>query len=309
MLDNGLNVINSILGDRLKLFGPLFYNKKAGRIVQWQNVRFTCERSVVRSHVRPHFFMSILVNLRKELKAKANPEKAKILQRFFKTGKGEYGEGDIFLGISVPETRIIAQKYKDLKFKEIEELLKSKIHEERLTALLILVHQFHGAYINGNKITKKEIFNFYLKNTKYINNWDLVDLSAPKIIGEYLFGLGLINETKQTLYRLAKSKNLWERRIAILATYAFIRKNKFGEILKISEMLLDDKHDLIHKAVGWMLREVGKRSQTTLEKFLKTHYRKMPRTMLRYAIERFSEEKRRGYLKEKGRNKVVVDSY
>jgi 3-methyladenine DNA glycosylase AlkD len=143
-------------------------------------------------------------------------------------------------------------------------------------------------------LVRNKIFNFYLKNTKYVNDWDLVDLSAPKIIGEYLLGLASINGSNRILYKLAKSRNLWERRIAILATYAFIRKNKFEEILKISEMLLNDERDLIHKAVGWMLREVGKRSQKTLEKFLKTHYQKMPRTMLRYVIERFPEGKRRG---------------
>jgi len=240
--------------------------------------------------------MSTFANLRKELKAKANPKKAKILQRFFKTEKGEYGEGDVFLGLSVPETRRIAQKYKDLKFKEIEELLKSKTHEERLLALLILVNQFQGVMLKHNTSVRHKIFNFYLKNTKYINNWDLVDGSAPKIVGEYLLGFASINGSKQILYKLAKSKNLWERRIAIIATFAFIKNNQFAETLKISEMLLNDKHDLIHKAVGWMLREVGKQSQPTLEKFLKKHTSKMPRVMLRYAIERLTSGKRRGYL-------------
>ena len=242
--------------------------------------------------------MLTLANLQRSLKSKANPKRAKLSKRYFKTGPGEYGEGDVFLGISSSVMRPIAKKYKDLKIREIGKLLKSKIHEERQTALFVLVEQFHSAMLKHNTMLKHstlvrhKIFNFYLKNTKYINNWDLVDGSAPKIIGEYL-----LDKNRKILYRLAKSKNLWERRIAILATYAFIRKNKFEEILKIAEMLLNDKHDLIHKAVGWMLREVGKRSPKTLEKFLKKHASKMPRVMLRYAIERFSEGKRRGYLK------------
>ncbi len=231
-------------------------------------------------------------NLRRELKSKANSKRAKGSQRFFKTGKGEYGEGDVFLGISSSVMRPIAKRFKDLGFKEISELLKSKIHEERQTALLILVHQFQGAMTRHSAPAGYKIFNFYLKNIKYVNNWDLVDGSAPKIVGDYL-----LDKNRAILYKLAKSKNIWERRIAVLATYAFIKKNQFLEILKISEMLLNDKQDLIHKAVGWMLREVGKRSQKTLEKFLKTHYRKMPRTMLRYAIERLTSGKRRGYLK------------
>jgi len=253
--------------------------------------------------------MLTFANLRQELKSKANPKKAKLLQRYFKTGKGEYGEGDIFLGIAVPEIRKIAKKYKDLGFsaqsgsasggKDLRELLKSKIHEERLLALLILVEQFQRAMLEHSTSARDKIFNFYLKNTKYINNWDLVDLSAPKIVGEYLLRSASINGSTRILYKLAKSKNLWERRIAILATYAFIRKNQFAEILKISEMVLKDKEDLIHKAVGWMLREVGKRSQTTLEKFLKKHASKMPRIMLRYAIEKFPEEKRTGWLKNR----------
>lgn len=236
--------------------------------------------------------MLTLFSLRKELKSKANLKRAKILQRFFKTGKGEYGEGDVFLGIRTSDERKIAKKYRDLRFGDLRQLLKSKIHDERGIALLILVHK----YKRGGETEKKQIFNFYLKNTKCVNNWDLVDSSAPKIIGEYLLGLGLINKTKKTLYRLVKSKNIWERRIAILATYAFIKKDQFAETLKISEMLLNDKHDLVHKAVGWMLREVGKKSQKTLEKFLKKYASKMPRVMLRYAIERLPEAERRYFL-------------
>ena len=243
--------------------------------------------------------MLTLANLRKELKSKANSKRARGSQRFFKTGKGEYGEGDVFLGVRTSDKRKIAKKYRNLGFGDLKQLLKSKIHDERQTALFILVHQFQCAMTRHSASVRNKIFNFYLKNTKYINNWDLVDLSAPKIIVDYLLRLGLIDETKQVLYKLAKSRNIWERRIAILATYAFIRKNEFKEILKISEMLLNDKHDLIHKAVGWMLREVGKRSQATSEKFLKKYASKMPRVMLRYAIERLPERKRKGYLKKR----------
>lgn len=248
--------------------------------------------------------MSVFANLRKELKSKADSKRAKNLQRFFKTGKGEYGEGDVFLGLTVPQIREICRKYPDLKLAEIGELLKSKFHEERLAALLILVHQFQDAMISHSVSGRDRIFKFYLKNAKRVNNWDLVDLSAPKIVGAYL-----LDKNRNILYKLAKSKNIWERRIAVLATAAFIKEGDFKEILKISEMLLNDRHDLIHKAVGWMLREVGKprnvhrdalrgkRSQAALEKFLNKYSAKMPRTMLRYAIERLPEIKRKIYLK------------
>ena len=226
-------------------------------------------------------------NIQKDLKKLANPEKAKILQGFFKTGKGQYGEDDIFLGIVVPEQRKVAKKYSNLNLGEIKKLLSSKIHEHRLVSLFILANQYQKA----DKQTKKKIFNFYLKNAKNINNWDLVDLSAPNIVGDYL-----LNKDKSILYKLAKSKNIWEKRIAIMATFSFIRNNGFDATLKISEILLEDEHDLIHKAVGWMLRELGKRNQAIEEKFLKKYYKKMPRTMLRYAIERFSENKRKSYL-------------
>jgi 3-methyladenine DNA glycosylase AlkD len=234
--------------------------------------------------------MSNLQSLKSELKSLSNPEKARVLQRFFKTGKGEYAEGDIFLGIPVPESRKIAKKYLALSREEIKALLESKIHEERLIALLILVHQFKKA--KKNRLEQRRIFNFYLSNTKHINNWDLVDLSAPNIVGEFAF-----KDETSILNLLARSQNLWEKRIAIVSTLTFIRKRKFGETLAISEMLLNDQHDLIHKAVGWMLREVGKRNLEILELFLKSHYKQMPRTMLRYAIEKFPEEKRQMYLK------------
>ncbi|OGE14391.1 DNA alkylation repair protein [Candidatus Daviesbacteria bacterium RIFCSPHIGHO2_12_FULL_37_11] len=237
----------------------------------------------------------MLKKLRADLEKFKNPEKAKSLQRFFKTGKGQYGEGDIFLGISVPILRKIAIKYKDLPFTGITKLLKSKIHEERLIALLLLVHNFQ----KGDKKKRKEIYEFYLKSTKHINNWDLVDLSAPKILGADLLDPRLREDDKKILYKLAKSENLWERRIAIIATYQFIWKAKeYKNTFKIAEILLSDKHDLIQKAVGWMLREVGKRiSQDTEEDFLRKNYHKMGRTALRYAIERFPESLRIKYLK------------
>lgn len=210
------------------------------------------------------------------------------MQGFFKTGPGEYGEGDIFLGITVPEVRKTATKFNELKFSDVKKLLGSKIHEERLTALLILVHNFNI----GNEAERNKIFKFYLANTKNINNWDLVDLSAHKIVGEHI-----LDRSRNILYKLARSKKLWEKRISIISTFAFIRDNELKDSLKISEILLNDDHDLIHKAVGWVLREVGKKSLATEEKFLKKHYKKMPRTMLRYAIEKFPEKKRKAYLK------------
>lgn len=226
-------------------------------------------------------------SVEKELQKLKDPKKAKVLSKFFKTGKEEYGQGDIFLGVTVPKQRQVAKKYINLDLEELQKLLSGKIHEHRLTALLILVSK----YERTDGALKKKIFNFYLKNAKNINNWDLVDLSAPNIIGDFL-----LNKNKLILYKLAKSKNLWKKRIAILATYAFIKKDQFEDTLKISEILLGDGHDLIHKAVGWMLREVGKRNQELEEQFLKKHFQNMPRTMLRYAIERLSEEKRRLYL-------------
>ncbi|MBS3100170.1 DNA alkylation repair protein [Candidatus Pacearchaeota archaeon] len=229
----------------------------------------------------------MLNELKKELNSIANPEKAQILQRFFKTGKGEYGEGDIFLGIIVPEQRKIAKKYSDLTLNALKELLNSEIHEHRLISLFILINK----YKKSDEAEKKKIFDFYLLNTRKINNWDLVDLSAPNIVGEYL-----ANKNKDILYSLAKSDNLWEKRIAVLSTFSFIKEKNFNNSLKISEMLLNDKHDLIHKAVGWMLREIGKRNVNSEKEFLDKHYKVMPRTMLRYAIEKFPEEERKRYM-------------
>lgn len=229
----------------------------------------------------------MLKKLRKDIKKLGNPKKAEILARFFKTGKGEYGEGDVFLGLMVPESRKVAVKYKDLEFEDIATLLNSKIHEERLISLLILVYNFK----NGEGKNKEKIYKFYLENAKKANNWDLVDLTADKIIGAHL-----IDKDKSVLYKLAKSDNIWERRISIIATFYFIRKHKYNVTFEISKLLLNDKHDLIQKAAGWMLREIGKRNQDSEEKFLMKYYKKMPRTMLRYAIERLDEAKRKFYM-------------
>ena len=228
-----------------------------------------------------------LLQLQQELKRATNPKQAKLLQRFFKTGPGEYGHGDIFLGIMVPAQRKIVGKYTDLSFPEIQKLLNSKIHEHRFCALVILVSKYKKA----NDAEKKRIFDFYIKNSRKINNWDLVDVSAPKIVGEYL-----LNKNKAILYELVRSKNLWQKRIAVLATFWFIREKKFDDSLEISEILLKDKHDLIHKAVGWMLREIGKKNKQVEIKFLEKHAHKMPRVMLRYAIEKFSKKERTYFL-------------
>lgn len=232
----------------------------------------------------------MVLEIKKELRELGYPKKAKISARFFKTGKGEYGEGDIFLGIKVPDQRKVAKKYTYLKLEGLQKLLQSKIHEERLVALLILVNKYQKA----EEGLKREIYKFYLKNSRYINNWDLVDLSAPKIVGAYLLDKP---KERKVLYKLAKSLDLWERRISILATYTFIRNKQLKDTLKIAQILLGDKHDLIHKAAGWMLRELGKVDQKKEEEFLQKHYRVMPRVMLRYAIEKFDREKREYYLK------------
>ena len=236
----------------------------------------------------------MLSSLKQDLKSLANKEKAILLQRFFKTGKGEYGEGDIFLGIIVPEQRKVAKKYINLSLNDLQVLLNSKIHEERLISLFILVDKYKKAEKENNEKQKQEIFNFYIKNAKNINNWDLVDLSAPNIVGNYL--LKKDDKEKQILYKLAKSDNLWEKRISILATFMFIKNNQFQDSINLAEILLNDKHDLIHKAVGWMLRELGKRNEKLLINFLNKHKKEMPRTMLRYSIEKFSNEKRKFFM-------------
>jgi 3-methyladenine DNA glycosylase AlkD len=217
-----------------------------------------------------------------------DPQRAKVLQRFFKTGPGEYGEGDVFLGIRVPEIRKLAREYQTLDLPEAVHLLQSSIHEARLLALVILVR----AYQHGDASLRQRIYDLYLQNTRFINSWDLVDLSAEHIVGRHLRGTN-----KAPVRTLAGSDLLWERRIAVLATFHYIKLGDFSETLHIARLMLDDPEDLIHKAVGWMLREIGKRDRTAEEEFLKKHYRSMPRTMLRYAIERFPEDLRRSYLK------------
>ena len=228
-----------------------------------------------------------LKSLTKDIKKLADPKRATSSQWFFKTGKGQYGYGDQFVGLNSATQRLLAKKYSHLGFREIETLLKSKIHEERQIGFLILVIQFN----RGEQSQKTRIYKFYLDHIDRVNNWDLVDLSADKILGAYLLGkpTGILN-------KLARSQNLWERRVAIIATYHFIKQNQFAKTLEIAEILLQDKHDLIHKAVGWMLREVGNRSLPTEIKFLKKHYKIMPRTMLRYAIEKFPEKQRKFYM-------------
>ncbi|PIN84950.1 MAG: DNA alkylation repair protein [Candidatus Diapherotrites archaeon CG11_big_fil_rev_8_21_14_0_20_37_9] len=229
------------------------------------------------------------MSLTSELKKHASKEKAPFYQRFFKTGKGEYGEGDIFLGLTVPETRSIAKKFLGLTLPQIKKHISSKYHEERLGSLLILVEKFKKA----NEKERKEIFDFYLANTKHINNWDLVDLSAPKIVGAYL-----LDKPRKILYSLAKSNDLWEKRISVLGTFIFTRESDFDDCIAISEIHLKDKHDLMHKAVGWMLREIGKKDKEVLEKFLAKHSKEMPRTMLRYSIEKFPENERKKWLEK-----------
>jgi 3-methyladenine DNA glycosylase AlkD len=233
-------------------------------------------------------------SIRSELRAVADPEKAKLLLRFFKTGPGEYGAGDRFLGIVMPKVRKIMKSHRQASNEDILSLLHSKYHEERMTALLILVEQYRC----GDESKKKAVFDLYLENTAWINNWDLVDLTAPHIVGAQLF-----NEDRTMLKTLALSKNLWERRIAALSTFYFIGHGECREAIEIAELLLHDSHDLIHKAVGWMLREAGKRCSMEQEcTFLDAHAATMPRTMLRYAIERFPERLRLKYLKAGIRN-------
>lgn len=228
-----------------------------------------------------------LGGLRREIRKLGSPERAKHSLRFFRTGPGEYGEGDKFFGLTVPEMRAIAKQHRDLDHDQVLELLQSDWHEDRLVALLLLV----DGYGRGDETQRRRIHSAYLANTHRINNWDLVDMSAAAIVGGHLDAAEI-----SLLVKLARSTDLWERRIAIVATWHFIKRGELEPTLRISEMLLDDKHDLIHKAVGWMLREVGKKDRKVLDTFLAEHYRRMPRTMLRYAIERHPEPIRKGYL-------------
>lgn len=221
------------------------------------------------------------------LRQHASPERARISQRFFKTGSGQYGEGDVFIGVTIPDIRKVARRYCDLSFEGLHNLLQSKIHEERLLALLILVEQFK----KEDQKSRKKIFDFYNTHLDRVNNWDLVDLSAHQIVGAWLE-----SRSRVLLHRLAKSKNMWHRRVAIVATYHFIRNHDFVDTVAIAQKLLQDDHDLIHKAVGWMLREVGKRDEQVLCDFLDDHKVQMPRTMLRYAIERLPALKKHNYM-------------
>ncbi len=227
-------------------------------------------------------------DIRAKLRSLGSPERAEVSKRYFKTGPGQYGEGDIFYGNSAAELRGLAREHQSLAEDETVKLLRSPFHEERAVALLILVRRFAKA----DPATRKHIYNLYLAHTEFINNWDLVDVSAPHVVGAHLFDKG-----RKPLYTLARSRSLWERRISIVSTFHFIRQHDFGDTLALSERLLDDKEDLIHKAAGWMLREVGKRDLDAARTFLVEHYRRMPRTMLRYAIERFPEAERQAYLK------------
>lgn len=232
--------------------------------------------------------MSIAEEWKNELERLTNPEKAKILSGFFKTGKGQYGEGDIFLGLTVPQNREVTKKYSNAPFEDIAQLLRSPYHEFRLSALIALVTKYKKS---KNDNDKKAIVDFYLANTEYINNWDLVDLSCEYIVGDYL-----LNRNHDILFRLSKSDNMWEQRIAIISTLTFIRNGKFETTMKLCVSYLTHKHDLIHKASGWMLREIGKRDTATLLSFLDEHAALMPRTALRYAIEKLSPELRSKYL-------------
>lgn len=222
------------------------------------------------------------------LKALGNPDKAKHLSRFFKTGKGQYGEGDLFMGITVPEQRNIAKKYLYTDFEDLASLIDSPYHEVRLTALLIVVYKFEKT---KSPDLRSQCVDFYLRHTRYINNWDLVDLTCYKLLGVWLE-----DKDRSQLHHWAVNGNLWEQRIAIVTCMHFIHQKDFSDFLTIADLLLHHPHDLIHKAIGWLLREVGKKDKETLTAFLSTRYRTMPRTMLRYAIERFPEEERKAYL-------------
>lgn len=230
-----------------------------------------------------------LTSIRRELAAAADEAAAAAVKRLFKTGPGEYGEGDRFLGIRAPVLRTFAQRYhRLLTTRTTGRLLRSAVHEERFLALLILIRQ----YREGDPATQRAVYDLYLRNTVFINSWDLVDLSADKIVGPFLF-----ERRRAVLYRLAQSELLWDRRIAIIATFYFIKHGDFTDTLRIADLLLGDTQDLIQKAVGWMLREVGKRNPEVEREFLRERYRTMPRTMLRYAVEKFPEELRRQYLR------------
>ncbi|SDL00162.1 3-methyladenine DNA glycosylase AlkD [Catalinimonas alkaloidigena] len=230
----------------------------------------------------------MLTTVQARLEQASNPSDALFLQRYFKTGPGEYGEGDRFRGIRMPPLRALAREFRTLPLPEVERLLRSPFHEDRMLALLMLVLHFS----KGAPPTQATVYQLYLRATAHINNWDLVDNSAPAIVGGYLY-----DKDRAPLYTLARSASLWERRIALVATFYFLRKGEFRDSLQLVELLLTDRHDLIHKAMGWVLREIGKRNQEAEEEFLRAQYRRLPRTTLRYAIERFPEPLRQAYLK------------
>ncbi len=232
--------------------------------------------------------------IEKELIKFSSKERKEVNERFFKTGKGEYGEGDVFMGVRVPDIRLVAKKYLDLSLFELEKIIKSKFHEMRLCAILILVERNKLAIKKNDLNLQKEILDIYLSNLKYVNNWDLVDLSAHYILGQAIL-TGLIEEN--FLDKLVKSDVLWERRVSIIATWIMIRAGKFDTTLRLSKILLDDKEDLMHKAVGWMLREIYKKDEKVVEDFIKKNYSQIPRTTLRYAIEKMEEKKRKKFLK------------
>ncbi len=234
--------------------------------------------------------MQFFKKLKLDLENFSDQKQAEILSRFFKTGIGEYGQGDKFLGVRVSILRKIAKHYGNVPLSELQQLLNSKIHENRQIALFILMNQ----YGESEEKSKKQIVDFYLRNTKNINNWDLVDISAPNILGNYF-----LDKKRNILFEMSQSKSLWERRIAVLATLTFIRNHDFKDTLKICKILINDQHDLIHKACGWMLREIGNRSKKVEQDFLRKNYQKMPRTMLRYAIEKFPEKERKLWLNKK----------
>ncbi len=221
----------------------------------------------------------------KEIKESSDPERAKNSLWFFKTGPGQYGEGDKFLGLTMPQQRTIAKKYVNLPFSDIQKLIDSKYHEHRMVGLIILTYKYPKSE------QKKEIYEFYIKNYDRINNWDLVDVTAPRIVGAYL-----LEKNRKILYDFAKSNHLWKKRISIVSTFAFIDKKDFKDSIKIIEILLNDKHDLIHKACGWALREIGKKEEKVLTNFLDKYHKIMPRTMLRYSLERLSEKQKKHYM-------------
>lgn len=228
------------------------------------------------------------MDAQKEIRQLADDTIAEHSLRFFKTAKGEYGHGDLFLGIRVPVLRKLAKKYKNLSLRDTKTCIKSKYHEERLFGLLVLMNAFEAS---GDEEERGRLYDIYVKHFKYINNWDLVDVTAPRMVGQYL-----INKERGILYQWAKSKDLWARRIAIVSTHWFIRKGDLRDVFCLAKILLNDKQDLIHKAVGWMLREAGKKDSARMERFLKRHYKEMPRTMLRYTIEKIPEKRRQSYL-------------